>query len=137
MLSGWMEFTAEGEVFPDRPGTQYSRTLVPKPLRVWFLEPDPLRLSLPVSISTHEALTRASWLHKKMAGKPWHSGCQDAHGTQKLYASCTQRLQCSSFLVMTYFLLRDYSILPKKGTTFEPLGSSFYSIYTGPLQFRT
>ena len=26
----------------------------------------------------------------------------------------TQRLQCSSFLVMTYFLLRDYDILPKK-----------------------
>ena len=35
----------------------------------------------------------------------------------------TQRLQCSSFLVMAYFLLRDYNILPKKGTTFEPLGS--------------
>ena len=26
----------------------------------------------------------------------------------------TQRLECSSFLVMTYFLLRDYNILPKK-----------------------
>ena len=26
----------------------------------------------------------------------------------------TQRLQCSSFLVMTYFLLRDYNILPEK-----------------------
>ena len=26
----------------------------------------------------------------------------------------TQRLQCSSFLVMAYFLLRDYNILPKK-----------------------
>ena len=26
----------------------------------------------------------------------------------------TQRLQCSSFLVMTYFLLRDCNILPKK-----------------------
>ena len=26
----------------------------------------------------------------------------------------TQRLQCSSFLVMTYFLLKDYNILAKK-----------------------
>ena len=26
----------------------------------------------------------------------------------------TKRLQCSSFLVMTYFLLTDYSLLPKK-----------------------
>ena len=26
----------------------------------------------------------------------------------------TQGLQCSSFLVMTYFLLRDYNLLPKK-----------------------
>ena len=26
----------------------------------------------------------------------------------------TQRLQCSSFLVLTYFLLRDYNILPEK-----------------------
>ena len=26
----------------------------------------------------------------------------------------TQRLQCSPFLVMTYFLLRDYNILPKE-----------------------
>ena len=33
-----------------------------------------------------------------------------------------QGLQSSSLLVMTYFLLRDYNILPKKGTTFEPLG---------------
>ena len=29
-------------------------------------------------------------------------------------AFVTQRLQCSSFLVMTYFPLRDYNILPKK-----------------------
>ena len=28
--------------------------------------------------------------------------------------SSTQRLQCSSFLVMTYFLLRGYNILPKQ-----------------------
>ena len=26
----------------------------------------------------------------------------------------TPKLQCSSFLVMTYFLLGDYSMLPKK-----------------------
>ena len=34
----------------------------------------------------------------------------------------TQRLQCSSFLVMTCLPLRDDNILPKKGTTSEPLG---------------
>ena len=38
------------------------------------------------------------------------------------YPCFTQRLQSSSFWFMTYFLLRDYSIQPKKGTTFEPLG---------------
>ena len=44
-------------------------------------------------------------------------------------AKTTQRLHCSSFLAMTYFLLREYDILPKeelplqKGTTFEPLGT--------------
>ena len=32
------------------------------------------------------------------------------------------QLQSSSFLVMTYFLLRDYNILPKKELPFEPLG---------------
>ena len=36
----------------------------------------------------------------------------------------TQGPQCSSFLVRTYFLLRDYNILPQKGTTLEPLGKS-------------
>ena len=36
----------------------------------------------------------------------------------------TQGLQSSSFVVMTSFLLRDYNILPKKGTTFEPSGKS-------------
>ena len=35
--------------------------------------------------------------------------------TSRLFeGSLTQKLQCSSFLVMTYFLLRGYSILPKK-----------------------
>ena len=37
----------------------------------------------------------------------------------------TQRLQCSSFSVMTYFWLRDYDILPKTGTTFKPLGFDY------------
>ena len=32
----------------------------------------------------------------------------------------TQGLQCSSFLVMTYFLLRDYNILPKKELPLSP-----------------
>ena len=27
---------------------------------------------------------------------------------------CTQRLQCSSFLVMAYFPVRDYNMLPEK-----------------------
>ena len=27
---------------------------------------------------------------------------------------CTHRLQCSSVLVMTYFLLREYNVLPRK-----------------------
>ena len=31
-----------------------------------------------------------------------------------------QRLQSSSFLVMTYFLLRDYNILPKKELHLSP-----------------
>ena len=30
------------------------------------------------------------------------------------FALTTQRLQCSSFLGMTYFLLREHNILPKK-----------------------
>ena len=33
---------------------------------------------------------------------------------QGFYHQHAQRLQCSSFLVLTYFLLRDYNILPKK-----------------------
>ena len=37
-------------------------------------------------------------------------------------ATAIQRLQSSSFLVMTYSRLRDDILLPKKGTTFEPLG---------------
>ena len=32
----------------------------------------------------------------------------------------TQGLQCSSFLVMTYFLLRDYNILPKRELPLSP-----------------
>ena len=32
----------------------------------------------------------------------------------------TQGLQCSSFLVMTYSLLRDYNILPKKELPLSP-----------------
>ena len=32
----------------------------------------------------------------------------------------TQGLQCSSFLVMTYFLTRDYNILPKKELLWSP-----------------
>ena len=38
-----------------------------------------------------------------------------------------QTLQYSSSLLMTYFLLRDYRILPKKETTFQPLGNSLYT----------
>ena len=34
--------------------------------------------------------------------------------TNLLEKKPTQRLQCSSLLVMTYFPLRDYNILPKK-----------------------
>ena len=37
----------------------------------------------------------------------------------------TQRLQSSSFLVMTYFLLRDYNIQSKNGTTLETLGTYY------------
>ena len=32
----------------------------------------------------------------------------------------TQELECSSFLVMTYFLLRDYNVLPKKELLWSP-----------------
>ena len=35
-------------------------------------------------------------------------------GLSILNSNYTQRLQCSSFLVMTYFLLGDENILPKK-----------------------
>ena len=35
-------------------------------------------------------------------------------GVVRVQGEPTQRLQCSAFLVMTHFLLRDYSILPKR-----------------------
>ena len=38
------------------------------------------------------------------------------------YGLPTQRLQSSSFLVMTYFLLRDYNIQPKKRNYFGASG---------------
>ena len=41
-------------------------------------------------------------------------------GTAILHVHHTQRLQCSSFVVMTCFLLRVFST--QKGTTLEPLG---------------
>ena len=37
-----------------------------------------------------------------------------AEEASKGYMVHTQGLQCSSFLLMTYLLLRDYNILPKK-----------------------
>ena len=37
-----------------------------------------------------------------------------------LFGYSTQGLQCSSFLVMTYFLLREYNILPKKELPSSP-----------------
>ena len=43
------------------------------------------------------------------------------HHKSRGQGESTQRLQCSSFLVMTYFLLRDHNVLPKKRTTFEPM----------------
>ena len=45
-------------------------------------------------------------------GRTWDAGVA-------LY-SPTQRLKGSSFLVMTYFLLKDYNILPKKELPLSP-----------------
>ena len=44
---------------------------------------------------------------------------QDLPQTSK-YVNYTQRLQCSSFLVVTYFLLRDSNILPQKELPLSP-----------------
>ena len=41
-------------------------------------------------------------------------------GARFLELLSTKGLQCSSFLVMTYFLLRDYNILPKKELQWSP-----------------
>ena len=38
----------------------------------------------------------------------------------KVWMMYTQRLQCSSSLVMTYSLLRDYNILPSKELHWSP-----------------
>ena len=47
----------------------------------------------------------------------------DQRGALRGNLFIAQGLQCSSFLVMTYYLLRDYNVLPKKELgTFEPLG---------------
>ena len=43
-------------------------------------------------------------------------------GLQRDMYHNTQRLQCSSFLVMTYFLLQGLQYTAQKGTTLEPLG---------------
>ena len=40
--------------------------------------------------------------------------------TETLENTSTQGLQCSSFLVMTYFLLRDYNIQPKTELHWSP-----------------
>ena len=56
----------------------------------------------------------------------FHQGLGPSHGAVGLGAKIagrkrpTQGLQCSSFLVMSYFLLRDYNIPSKKELHFSP-----------------
>ena len=53
------------------------------------------------------SLQRASGNRRQLEGSGAHQEVQRSE------VDPTQGLQCSSFLVMTYFLLGDYSILPK------------------------
>ena len=60
--------------------------------------------------------------HIEVGALGWLRGglCSLPYGVKRLLivylaGLLTQRLRCSSFWVMTYFWLRDYNILPKKG----------------------
>ena len=60
----WCKPNLKNLSVPEGPSTQYLRTLVPKPLRVWFLEPESLNIGyldpLGVTVLSH-AVAHASY----------------------------------------------------------------------------
>ena len=98
---------------------QYSGSWLVKELMSLFRFVDPVRIS---QLFWRAESGSKCFLKPALQVDPSEALLQDVD-TQ----TCTQSLQCSSFLGMTYFWLRDYKILPKK----EPQSSLWVSTCFG------